>query len=134
MSDGAFRDASAAIERASMLEAENEQLRVELADMAKLRIEVEELVKLRAEVEELRALARSENEGAYVKRLGEERDELAKEVRELRERLAFFAKEEAELRVLRREANAPIRALDPLIERLGALFGKKPETKKKDGD
>jgi hypothetical protein len=50
MGNGAFRDASAAIERAAMLEQENEQLRSELADMARLRVELEELATLRAEV------------------------------------------------------------------------------------
>jgi chromosome segregation ATPase len=125
MGDGAFRDASAAIERAAMLEQENETLRGELAEMAKLRVEVEELEKLRAEVTELRAIARTENESAYVKRLGEERDELATEVRELRERLAFFAKEQAELRAMRAKANAPIAVLEPIIDRLSTLFDKK---------
>jgi uncharacterized protein involved in exopolysaccharide biosynthesis len=125
MGDGAFRDASAAIERAAMLEQENETLRGELAEMAKLRVEVEELEKLRAEVTELRAIARTENESAYVKRLGEERDELATEVRELRERLAFFAKERVELRALQAKANAPIAVLEPILDRLSALFDKK---------
>ena len=125
MSDGAFRDASAAIERAAMLEQENETLRGELTEMAKLRVEVEELAKLRAEVEELRAIARTENEGAYVKRLGEERDELATEVRELRERLALSAKEKAELRKLWAKASNPTRALDPILDRLFGIFEKK---------
>lgn len=56
MSGGAFRDAGAAIERAAMLERENEQLLAELGEMTKLRVEVEEL----------RAIARAENEGAYM--------------------------------------------------------------------
>jgi uncharacterized coiled-coil DUF342 family protein len=121
MGNGAFRDASAAIERAAMLEAENEQLRSEIADMAKLRVEVEELTKLRAEVDELRAVARTENEGAYVKRLSEERDELAAEVRTLRERLAQQERELARLRFEVRGARKII-DVEPLLERVIGFF------------
>jgi hypothetical protein len=120
MGDGAFRDASAAIERATMLEQENEQLRTELADMARLRVEVEELATLRAEVEELRAIARTENEGAYVKRLGEERDELATEVRALRERLAEQQPELVKLR-LAEKRRVPV-DFASMLERAVELF------------
>ena len=124
MGGGAFRDASAAIERALMLEQENEQLRAELADMAKLRVEVEELAKLRAEVDELRAIARSENEGAYVKRLGEERDELTTAVATLRERLALQERELAKLRLDARIRESPAQTL------LDAVLGLvKPKSK-----
>ncbi len=121
MGNGAFRDASAAIERAAMLERENEQLQSELADMARRRVEVEELLELRAEVEELRAIARTENEGAYVKRLGEERDELAGELTTLRDRLAT---QERELIKLRHAENRRLRAsaIEPVLERVIAFF------------
>jgi hypothetical protein len=123
MTSGAFRDASAAIERATILEAENAELRAELADMARLRIQVEELDKLRTEVEKLRALARTENEGAYVKRLGEERDELGHEVRSLRERLAD---QEREIARERFEARKQRTLTGPaLVDRLMELFRSK---------
>jgi vacuolar-type H+-ATPase subunit I/STV1 len=119
MGNGAFRDASAAIERALMLEQENEQLRSEIADMARLRIEVEELAKLRAEVDELRAIARAENEGAYVKRLGEERDELASEVRALRDRIAEQERELAKQRFAElRRSRGWGGTVEPLLERV----------------
>ena len=121
MGNGAFRDASAAIERAAMLEQENEQLRTEVADVAKLRVEIEELTKLRAEVEELRAIARTENEGAYVKRLGEERDELAAEVRTLRDRLAVQERELAKLRFAVGRGRT-ILNVEPILERVIGLF------------
>lgn len=106
-----------------MLEQENEQLRSELADMARLRVEVEELAKLRAEVEELRAVARTENEGAYVKRLGEERDELASEVRTLRERIAGQERQLAKLRFAEvRRTRGWGDAVEPVLERVIALF------------
>ncbi len=120
MGNGAFRDASAAIERAAMLEEENEQLRTELGEMARLRIEVEELEKLRTEVAELRAIARTENEGAYVKRLGEERDELATEVATLRERLAKQEQLLAKETFARKRAG--LAAIEPLLERVAGLF------------
>lgn len=122
MSGGAFRDASAAIERAAMLEQENEQLRSELADMARLRVEVEELAKLRVEVEELRAIARAENEGAYVKRLGEERDELAGEVRTLRERVAGQERKLAVAELERKRSNGLGNAVEPVLEKIIGLF------------
>lgn len=119
MSNGAFRDASAAIERALMLEDENTQLRAQLADMAKLLVEAEEIPKLRAEVEALRAVARTENEGAYVKRLGEERDELGREVRSLRERLAEQERDLARARLAAKQRTL----FDPaLVERVMGLF------------
>lgn len=122
MGDGAFRDASAAIERAAMLEQENEQLRTELADMAALRVEVEELAKLRDEVTELRAIARTENEGAYVKRLGEERTELASEVTALRERLAVQQRELAKLRFAEVRRTRSLSEVEPLLERVIGFF------------
>jgi hypothetical protein len=122
MGNGAFRDASAAIERAAMLEQENEQMRSELADMARLRIEVEELAALRTEVSELRAIARAENEGAYVKRLGEERDELATQVTTLRERLAAQEAELAKARIALKRRNGLGDVVEPVIERVIGLF------------
>jgi chromosome segregation ATPase len=123
MGNGAFRDASAAIERAAMLEQENEQLRTELADMARLRIEVEELAKLRTEIAELRAIARSENEGAYVKRLGEERQELASEVKTLRDRLAQQERELARARFAEaRRTRSPGDSIEPLLEKVIGFF------------
>jgi len=123
MGNGAFRDASAAFERATMLEQENEQLRVELADMAKLRVEVEELAKLRVEVEELRAVARTENEGAYVKRLGEERDELDAEVRLLRDRLAVQERELAKMRFAEEARRTrSLGNVEPILERVIGFF------------
>jgi DNA repair exonuclease SbcCD ATPase subunit len=122
MENGAFRDASAAIERAAMLEQENEQLRTELADMARLRIEVEELAKLRTEVEELRAVARSENEGAYVKRLGEQREELANEVKTLRERLAETERQLAQERLAIRRARNFGANVEPILEKVMGFF------------
>lgn len=118
MSTGAFRDASAAIERAAMLEHENKQLREEMETLAKLRIEVEELERLRGELAQLRAAARSENETAYVKRLAEERDELAGEVRALRERLAEQERELSRLRFAVK-GNA---TLGSVLERLTRVF------------
>lgn len=125
MSSGAFRDASAAIERAAMLEEENETLRTELAEIAKLRIEVEELAKLREEVAELRALARSENESGYVKRLGEERDELATEVKTLRERLAVQQGELAKANLAARMRTNPSGVVEPVLESLLGLLKRK---------
>ena len=122
MSEGAFRDASAAIERATMLEQENEQLRSELADMAKLRVEVEVLANLRAEVDELRAIARTENEGAYMKRVGEERDDLATEVSTLRERLALQERELAKLRLDTRIRGSAGGIVEPLLEKVVGFF------------
>jgi DNA repair exonuclease SbcCD ATPase subunit len=122
MGNGAFRDASAAIERAAMLEQENEQLRTELADMARLRVEVEELAKLRAEVEELRTIARTENEGAYVKRLSEEREELAGEVRTLRERLAGSERKLAAAELQRKRSYGLGNAVEPVLEKIIGLF------------
>jgi hypothetical protein len=122
MGHGAFRDASAAIERAAMLEQENEQLRSEVADMARLRVEVEELAKLRVEVEELRAIARTENEGAYVKRLGEERDELAGEVRTLRERVATQERKLAVAELERKRSNGLGNAVEPVLEKIIGFF------------
>jgi hypothetical protein len=124
MSNGAFRDASAAIERAMMLEQENEQLRNQVADFAKLRIEAEEVEALRAQVEQLRGLARSENEGAYLKRVIEERDELALEVRTLRDRLATQERALTRLRLELRQrvANG---LFEPLVERIVGVFRKK---------
>jgi regulator of replication initiation timing len=118
VSVGAFRDASAAIERAAMLEQENEQLREEVGALAKLQIELEELTRLRVEVAQLRAAVRGENETAYVKRLGEERDELTVEVRALRERLAV---QERELSRLRRRRSPPVE-IESAFERLIRLF------------
>ena len=125
MSDGAFRDASAAIERAAMLEQENEQLRVELGDMAKLRVEVEELAKLRAEVDTLRTLARTENESAFVKRLGEERDELAAEVRSLRERLGAQAGALAKQGFREKMSGSPFVVVESLLEEVVGFFKRK---------
>ena len=71
-----------------MLEQENAQLRLELDELAKLRVQLEELEKLRAENVTLREAQRGENEGAFMKRLQEERLELVDEVKELRARLA----------------------------------------------
>jgi hypothetical protein len=105
-----------------MLEQENEQLRTEIADMARLRIEVEELAKLRTEIEELRAVARSENEGAYVKRLGEEREELAGEVRTLRERLAGSERKLAAAELQRKRSNGLGNAVEPVLEKIIGLF------------
>jgi hypothetical protein len=122
MGNGAFRDATAAIERATMLEQENEQLRIELADMARLRVEVEELAKLRAELEELRAIARTENEGAYVKRLSEEREEFAGEVRTLRERLAGSERKLAAAELQRRRSNGLGNTVEPVLEKIIGLF------------
>ena len=122
MGNGAFRDASAAIERAAMLEQENELLRTELADMASLRVEVEELAKLRDEVDELRDVARTENEGAYVKRLGEERDELQSEVTALRERLAVQERELAKLRFAEVRRTRSLSEVEPLLERVIGFF------------
>jgi len=122
MGNGAFRDASAAIERAAMLEQENEELRSEIAEMAKLRVEVEELTSLRAEVEELRAIARTENEGAYVKRLGEERDELESEVRSLRDRLALQERELAKMRFAHARATRGVGDVETVLERLIGFF------------
>ena len=125
MSDGAFRDASAAIERAAMLEQENEQLRVELGDVAKLRVELEELAKLRTEVDMLRTLARTENESAYVKRLGEERDELAAEVRSLRERLGAQAGALAKQGFREKLSNNPSVVVESLLEGVIGFFKRK---------
>jgi chromosome segregation ATPase len=122
MSGGAFRDASAAIERAAMLEQENEELRSEIAEMAKLRVEVEELADLRTEVEELRAIARTENEGAYVKRLGEERDELEAEVRSLRDRLAVQERELAKMRFAHARATRSVGDVETVLERVIGFF------------
>ena len=125
MSGGAFRDASAALERVVALEQENEQLRSEIADLAQLRIEVEELAKLRTEVAELRVIARSENEGAYVKSLGEERDELAAEVRTLRDRLGAQERELAKARFAAKRDNALGGAIEPMLERMVNFFSPK---------
>ena len=131
MSTGAFRDASAAIERAVMLEQQNEELRTELEELAKLRVDVEELNDLRSQVDELRAIARSENEGAYMKRLSEEREELATEVRSLRERLAAQESELARLRIKARQASAltgyagALGSVEPLVTRVLAVFARK---------
>lgn len=122
MSTGAFRDASAAIERAAMLEEENRQLREELEELGKLRIEVEEVRRLRAENAELRAIARSENEGAFMTRLSEEREELAGEVSTLRERLAT---QERELARLHRVVQLERTSVEPLVERVLAVFRRK---------
>jgi chromosome segregation ATPase len=105
-----------------MLEQEIEQLRTELADMARLRIEVEELGKLRTEVEELRAVARSENEGAYVKRLGEQREELANEVKTLRERLAETERQLAQERLAIRRARNFGANVEPILEKVMGFF------------
>ena len=105
-----------------MLEQENEQLRTELGELAKMRVELEELAKLRTEVEELRVIARSENEGAFMTRLSEEREELAKEVTTLRDRLAT---QEGELARLRRRVKQQDAGFEPLLERLVGLFRRK---------
>jgi vacuolar-type H+-ATPase subunit I/STV1 len=83
MSSGAFRDASAAVERAAVLEDENRALNEEVVT---LRAEV---LKLRAELEEARQ--GPENADAYAKRVHEERDELLREVKDLRESLGVVA-------------------------------------------
>jgi hypothetical protein len=75
VSSGAFRDASAAVERAAALEDENRALSDELAA-------------LRAEVEALKA---PDNAAAYLARVQDERDELLREVKELREALGVVA-------------------------------------------
>jgi hypothetical protein len=90
--------------------------------MARLRVELEELAELRAEVEELRAIARTENEGAYVKRLGEERDELAGEVRSLRERVASQERKLALAELERRRSKGLGNAVEPVLERIIGLF------------
>jgi vacuolar-type H+-ATPase subunit I/STV1 len=126
MGNGAFRDASAAIERALVLEQENEQLRSELAELAGLRIQVEELQTLREEVAELRAIARTENEGAYVKRLGEERNELADEVRVLRDRLASQEAEVARARRITQRNASVLSTYETAAARIGAFFTPKP--------
>jgi len=118
---GAFRDASAAIERAAMLEQENAQLREELVELGKLRIEVEELSKLRAENAELRAVSRSENEGAFMSRLSAEREELAAEVRLLRERLATQERDLTKLRTETKLARS-LGSVEPFLERLLGIF------------
>lgn len=118
---GAFRDAGAALERAAMLEQENELLKDEIADLAKLRIEVEELEPLRAQLAALRDAQRSPNEDAFLRRLQEERIELSDEVKTLRARLA---EQERQLEKLKREAKAQdtlgasvARFLDTLLKR-----------------
>lgn len=83
-----------------MLEQENEELRSELAKLAGLRTAAEEVERLRADVEQLRSIARGENEGAYLTRLGEERDELTKEVADLK---AQVTQQERQIRGLRLE-------------------------------
>src|SRR5579862_8986079 len=85
--DGAFRDGSAAIERAAQLEAENRQLQ-------------EEVERMRAELDT------SVNRDAYVKRLQEERDELRAKVQELEREAASRDKELASLRRLVRQETA----------------------------
>ena len=79
----AFRDASAALERAAALEEENAALH-------------EELVKLRAEVERLGKQLEEANDdpanaAVAVRRANEERDALAREVKELREAAGVVA-------------------------------------------
>jgi chromosome segregation ATPase len=93
-----FRDATAALERLAVVEEENRSLRAELDELARLRIDAEELAKLRAEVIALRGAARGENEGAYLRRLGDERNELQNEVRDLRARIGTQERELANLR------------------------------------
>ena len=83
-----------------MLEQDNEELRSELAKLAGLRTAAEEVERLRADVEQLRSIARGENEGAYLTRLGEERDELTKEVADLK---AQVTQQERQIRGLRLE-------------------------------
>jgi len=125
VSSGAFRDASAAIERAQMLEKENEDLRDEIAKLAGLRDAADEVERLRADVEQLRSIARGENEGAYLTRLGEERDELTKEVADLK---AQVAQQERQIRGLRLELKKHESGFQPvatLIDGLTKLIGGK---------
>lgn len=108
-----------------MLEKENEELRDEIAKLAGLRDAAEEVERLRADVEQLRSIARGENEGAYLTRLGEERDELTKEVADLK---VQAAQQERQIRSLRlelkkQESSAPITTLIDGLSRL--LGGKK---------
>jgi hypothetical protein len=109
---GAYRDASAALERVTKLEEENAALRQELTELGGLRIQLSEVDALRREVESLRAIARGENEDAYVKRVTEERDELTYQLRELRTKLAAKETEVAKLRLRLGSRNA----LDRLFE------------------
>lgn len=73
---GAFRDASATLERAALLEQENAELRDELAAAR------QEIARLRD------ATLPAENRDAFVRRLQEERNDLLAEVRSLREEIA----------------------------------------------
>lgn len=108
-----------------MLEQENEELRAELATLAGLRTAAEEVERLRADVEQLRSIARGENEGAYLTRLGEERDELTKEVADLK---AQVTQQERQIRGLRLELKKHESGFQPvatLIDGLTKLIGGK---------
>lgn len=113
-----FRDTTAALERLAVLEEENQQLRTELDELAGRRSELEELAKLRTEVVALRGLARGENEGAFLRRLGEERDELRSEVRNLRVQVR---EQERELVRLRQQSIGP----DNLLRLFERLLGRR---------
>jgi hypothetical protein len=85
MGTGAYRDASAAIERATLLERENDELKRELEAVR---------VRFTQENAELRERADGpENAQAVMRRLIEERDELRVEVRALRGENAVFREE-----------------------------------------
>jgi hypothetical protein len=79
VSDGVFRDTTAALERIARLEGENEDLREELA-----RVGGRDLEK---EIDDLRRHARGENEEAFLRRLRDERDDLARSNGEMKARL-----------------------------------------------
>lgn len=107
-----------------MLEKENEELRDEIAKLAGLRDAAHEVERLRADVEQLRSIARGENEGAYLTRLGQERDELTKEVADLKVQVA---QQERQIRGLRLELKKQesIQPFTTLIDGISRLLGGK---------
>src|SRR4051812_5864071 len=92
MSGGAFRDGSAAIERAALLAEENERLKDELASLRKMvegREDARELRKVLGERDELRTRF-EEKEAAHVAAVSRLRAEANKQQRALHERVTYF--------------------------------------------
>jgi hypothetical protein len=97
MSDGAFRDGSGALERAAVLEEENETLHKELVE---LRMLVETL---RTQIDDIRAERESGDADAEARRIRDERDDLKIEVKQMQRIEKQLHAEQDAQRALRRE-------------------------------
>jgi hypothetical protein len=84
----AFRDSTAAHDGARVLEGENDSLRRELDALGGRKADAARIAALEQQVDELGKRARGDNEEAFVRRLREERDALARDTATMRVRLA----------------------------------------------